>query len=109
MTKKLIAFLLILFSASAGAHCPTHFQPENICLMLDQNIIYIYDQKGEHNGPYQDLKASSLESVKADGLTLKFSHADRGIYKIDSAVVLKSVNLEVMNAKKKIALKLSAH
>ena len=56
MVKQFIIILLITASVSANAHCPSHFKPENVCFMLDQNIIYIYDSKGEHNGPYQDLK-----------------------------------------------------
>ena len=100
MVTKLISIILIGISATAHAHCPSHFKPENICFMLDQNIIYIYDRKGEHNGPYQDLKESTILSIKAEGKQLKFSHLARGLYKIDSIKQITNLELEIQNSKK---------
>lgn len=108
MIKKSIILLLLSASLTVGAHCPASFKPENVCLMLDQNIIFIYDQKGEHNGPYKDFAKSSIESIKSKGTPVKFSHTSRGVYKIDSTQALKSVDIEILNANKKIPLKLTA-
>lgn len=107
MIKNTIAFLLLMASATAGAHCPTSFKPENVCLMLDENVIFVYDHKAEHNGPYKDFKESTIESVKVDGQSLKFSKIARGVFRIDSARPLKMVDIEIMNAKKKISLRLA--
>ena len=106
MVKQFIIILLITASVSANAHCPSHFKPENVCFMLDQNIIYIYDSKGEHNGPYQDLKESTILSIKAEGKPFRFSHLARGLYKIDSNKQVANLELEIQNSKKKFIQKL---
>jgi len=106
MITRLITILLIAASATANAHCPSHFRPENICFMLDQNIIYIYDKKADHNGPYQDLKESTIFSIKAEGKPLKFSHLARGLYKIDSIKQITNLELEIQNSKKTFIQKL---
>ncbi|MDD4973790.1 MAG: hypothetical protein PHY93_05535 [Bacteriovorax sp.] len=107
MIKKSFIFLLLVATANAGAHCPTAFKLENICMMLDQNVIFVYDQKEKHSGPYKDFKESSFESIKSNGRPLKFSKIARGVYRIESAQPLKTVDIEMMNAKKKIPLKLT--
>ena len=107
MHKKIVLLLFFSISFKTFAHCPTSFKPENACFYLDQNIIYVYDHKFEHNGPYKDLKESSLESIRTDGKVIKFSRIARGVFKIDSAITLKTVDIDILNAKKKIALKLN--
>lgn len=105
--KKTIAFLFLVTSASALAHCPTPFKPENVCLMLDQNVIFVYDHKLEHDGPYKDFKESSIATVKVKGTPVKFSRVARGVYRIESAQVLNAIEIEMINGKKKATLKLS--
>jgi hypothetical protein len=108
MIKKITAFLLFTATATVGAHCPTAFKPETACLMLDQNVIFVYDQKDKHDGPYKDFKESSIESVKFNGQPVKFSRIARGVFRIEFTQPLKTVEIEIMNAKKKIPLKLTA-
>ncbi|MBC7537602.1 MAG: hypothetical protein H7281_02180 [Bacteriovorax sp.] len=108
MIKKTIALLLLTAAATAGAHCPTAFKPETACLMLDKNVIFVFDQKDKHDGPYKDFKESSIESVKSNGEPVKFSRVARGVYRIEFAQTLKTVEIEIMNAKKKIPLKLTS-
>ena len=107
MHKKIVLFLFFAISLEVFAHCPTNFKPENVCLYLDQNIIYVYDHKFEHNGPYKDFLESYINSLKVDGKLVKFSRIARGVYKIDSIVNLKTVDIDMLNAKKKVLLKLT--
>jgi hypothetical protein len=107
MYKKAILFLVLITSVEAFAHCPTPFKPEGVCLMLSENVIYFYDHKGEHNGPYKDLQKSTLESVKSNGIALKYSKVARGIYRVVSEKILKQVDIEIINEKKKTSLKLN--
>ncbi|MDO9181976.1 MAG: hypothetical protein Q7U04_06190 [Bacteriovorax sp.] len=109
MPKKLILLAIFMTSLSAGAHCPASFAPEKLCLMLDHNIIYIYDHKAEHNGPYKDFVSSKLLGGKSKQSSLNISRIAKGVYKIESAEILKSVELEVENAKKKTVIKLLEH
>lgn len=102
MIKKYIAALVLILSTESFAHCPAHYKAEKVCFMLDENIIYIYDEKVKHEGPYKDL-AGALESMKADGADLKFSRIARGIYKIDHKPVLNSVDLTLVDGKTKNA------
>jgi hypothetical protein len=76
-------------------------------MMLDQNVIFVYDQKEKHSGPYKDFKESSFESIKSNGQSLKFSKIARGVYRIESAQPLKTIDIEILNAKKKIPLNLT--
>ena len=104
MFKKILGLSLLLSSAIAGAHCPTHFKPEKVCLMLDQNVLYIYGEKAEHSGPYQDFKNTTIDSIKADGAALTFSQVARGIYKIEEKKRFTKVELEMTNDKKKASV-----
>ena len=61
--------------------------------MLDSNLIYVYDQKLEHNGPYKDLVAPVVFKNEK-GEILKTSKAARGIYKLESAIPLNKVLIE---------------
>ena len=106
MLKQVIAIFIFTASVNASAHCPATFKPEQVCLMLDQNVLYIYDHKAEHNGPYKDLK-SSLLSIKVDGKVVTFSRAARGVFKIESKSKLKAIDLEILNGKEKVNLKVS--
>ncbi|MGZ3787795.1 MAG: hypothetical protein ACXVLQ_04690 [Bacteriovorax sp.] len=108
MLKKGLALLILLFSEALSAHCPNHFKEEKVCVMLDQNVIFIYDEKKEHNGPYQDLKSSSLEAVKSEGIPLKFQKVARGVYRIEYAKPLRAVDLELLHEKKKMNIKVEA-
>lgn len=102
MFKKLLAPILLLSSLALEAHCPQGFKPEKVCLMLDQNVIYIYDEKLEHNGPYKDLATSSIETIKSEGAELKFARVARGIYRIEDKRPLKSLELVMINGKEKV-------
>jgi len=96
---SLIATLSI--STTLYAHCPTHFKTEKVCLMLDSNLLYIYSDKKTHDGPYQNLKISSLESFTSNGKNLKFSKTAQGVYKIETTEKLKMVEVEFLTNKVK--------
>ena len=96
------ALICLLTTSVAFAHCPSAFKEEKVCLMLDDNTLYIYDQKLEHNGPYKDLDKAMVVAIKAlDGKGLEFKKLARGIYKFESKVKEKTVVLEVSLDKKK--------
>lgn len=98
----LIAILCLLTTSVAFAHCPSAFKEEKICLMLDDNMLYIYDQKLEHNGPYKDLEKASVVGIKTlEGKNLEFKKLARGIYKFEAPTKIKNVVLEVTLDKKK--------
>ncbi len=109
MKIKITALIAtFLTSATLYAHCPTHFEAEKVCLMLESNLLYIYSDKKTHDGPYQDLKHSSLESFTADGKNLKFSKTAKGVFKIEEAEKVKLVEVEFLVNKTKLKLKVKA-
>lgn len=70
--------------------------------MLDDNMLYIYNEKLEHNGPYKDFALAHIESIKTlDNKKLEFKKIARGIYKFQSSVKEKNIVLEVTIEKKK--------
>lgn len=70
--------------------------------MLDDNMLYIYDQKFEHNGPYKDLEKAFVVAIKTlDGKSLEYKKLARGIYKFEAPTKQNSVVLEVTLDKKK--------
>ncbi len=102
--KKLISPLILLilsFTISTSeAHCPALYSEEKVCLMLDGNLLYFYDHKLEHNGPYKDLSQGSIERIlNSKKEELRFSKMARGIYKIDSKENLASLEVEIKNKK----------
>lgn len=102
----LIAVICLTTSTFAFAHCPSSFKEEKVCLMLDSNMIYIYDQKFEHNGPYKDFAKAELQAIKStDGKKLEFKKIARGIYKFEAADKPKTVTVEVLLDKKKQDIK----
>lgn len=106
MIKSLLFLLSLMVYSNAHAHCPGHFKPESVCLMLDQNIIYIYHQKFEHNGPYQDLKIRKILAIKNAGKNIEFTKKARGIYEIKSEKKLADIEVELADEKNKTVLKL---
>lgn len=106
MIKISLGALLLLISFQASAHCPGSYKPEKVCLMLDQNVIFVYDEKKEHNGPYKDLVASTLESVKSEGVEVKFSKVARGVYRIEYAKPLNTVDLVMSQTKGAVKTKI---
>lgn len=108
MKIKIIAAILtcLLASSLAYAHCPSAFKEEKVCLMLDDNTLYIYDEKIEHNGPYKDFLKAQVESIKTmDNKKLEFKKLARGIYKFQSTAKEKNILLEVSLDKKKKEIK----
>lgn len=101
-TLKLFTLILFGLKSSLGyAHCPANFTGDKVCFMLDTNLLYIYDHKLEHNGPYKDLKMGLLMSIKDKNESdLVFKKIARGIYKIESKTDLKSVELTIVANKK---------
>jgi hypothetical protein len=101
--KTLLAAIICLATTSlALAHCPSSIKEEKICIMLDDNMLYFYDQKVEHNGPYKDLERASVSSIKTlEGKSLNYKKIARGIYKFESLTKHKNVVLEVTLDKKK--------
>lgn len=74
--------------------------------MLDDNMLYIYDEKLEHNGPYKDLVKAEVTGIKTkDGKQLEYKKLARGIYKFQSSTKEKSVVIEMNIDKKKKAIK----
>lgn len=106
MIKKYFAIFAFIASSQAGAHCPALYKIETACFMLEQNVIYIYDEKIKHSGPYKDL-AAILESVKSEGADLKFSRIARGVFKIDHPTMVKSVDMILAESKAKNAKKIN--
>ena len=104
---KIFSILFLLFITSrVYAHCPGHFKEDSVCFMLDNNLIYIYHQKFEHNGPYQDLKTYRISELKSGGKTLEYSKKARGIYEIKSDKKLVEIEIELSKDKNKTLLKL---
>ena len=108
MLKRALTFSALIFSLQAYAHCPASFKPESLCLMLDQNVLYIYDHKSDHNGPYVDLKSALIETIQSNGKLIKFNKAARGVYKLESLEKLKSLEIEMVSGKEKLKLKIKA-
>ena len=107
-TKKiLIALATLAFTTQVFAHCPSPYKEEKVCMMFDDNILYIYDQKVEHNGPYKDLEKAEVVSLKSlTGEKLEYKKVARGIYKVSSAKQ-KTILVEVSLGKKKQDIKVS--
>lgn len=76
-------------------------------MMLDDNLVYVYDNKLEHNGPYKDFTKSQVLGFKsAKGEKLDYSKIARGIYKINSTKQ-ESVLIQVSLNKKIQEIKVS--
>ncbi len=84
----------VLWSMSVHAHCPAVYGNEKACFMLDQNSLYIYDTKNEHNGPYKDIKAE-MKMMDEKGALLKYDRVARGIYKINLPGMIKKMSVEL--------------
>lgn len=81
---------------------------KKICFMLEKNLLYIYDNKLEHNGPYKDLEKAEVLGLKSlKGEKLVYKKIARGIYKIEAAENFKSVLIEVSLNKKKSDIKVN--
>lgn len=105
--KALFALVLLTLSSGAFAHCPASYKPETACLMLDKNMVFIYDQKDEHNGPYKDLEKAEVSGFKsAAGKPLLFKKVARGIFKIESTETQKELTIVVTANKKKSEIKI---
>ena len=104
--KSIMTLLICVLAPSwSYAHCPSTFKEEKVCLMLDDNTLYIYDTKLEHNGPYKDFNKAQIESIKTlDNKKLEFKKIARGIYKFQSTTKEKKIVLAVLieNKKKEI-------
>ena len=106
MFKTLIFLINLLLISNALAHCPGHFAPEKVCFMLDQNLIYIYNEKFEHNGPYQDLKTYQVSHLKNADKKLEVTKKARGIFEIKSDKKLTEIEIELVKEKNRTVLKL---
>ena len=89
----LVIMVTLLLSAQSFAHCPAAVKEEKVCLMFDGSMVYIYDQKLEHNGPYKDFKSVAISEIKSvKNEKINFTKTARGIYKLEvpqtSAIVL---------------------
>lgn len=92
--KVLLGLLTLLSPLAAFAHCPAHGKTEKVCVMFDENTVYIYDEKLEHNGPYKDLKGT-LKITDTAGKTLVTKKLARGVYKIESKEIIKTIIVEL--------------
>lgn len=96
----------MLSSLAARAHCPAMLKEESVCFMLEKNLLYTYDSKFEHNGPYKDLETASLVELKDhSGKSLKYSKISRGILRIDSSINHPSVTAVFLTGKMKKEVK----
>lgn len=69
----------------AWAHCPTPVKEEKVCLMYNADLLYIYDQKSEHNGPYKDFVKAEIKAIKSfTGEKVDYKKIARGIYKMNT-------------------------
>lgn len=76
-------------------------------MMLDGNLVYIYDEKLEHNGPYKDLVKVSVVGFKNDqGQKVKSTKVARGIYKLEADARLSTVMMTVLIEKKEKDIKI---
>ena len=100
--KNLLPALISLLAPTfAFAHCPARLPEEKVCFMLEDNMLYIYDEKLEHNGPYKDLEQAEVSSFKtADGKKIDYKKLARGIYKFQSTEKYKNIELAVVINKK---------
>jgi hypothetical protein len=106
--KLFLVVILLSLQSVAFAHCPSTFKEENVCLMLDKNLVFIYDHNFEHNGPYKDLAKSEFTALKdAKGAIVPFKKVARGIYKVDATEIQKSLTAVLLFEKKKIEIKLT--
>ncbi len=96
--------LVLVYSISSLAHCPNNFKYEHVCFMLDQNLLYIYDHKGEHNGPYKDLSKYKITNMTFNGNQLSFKRIARGVFKLENKENLKKIEVEMSNDKMKTVL-----
>jgi hypothetical protein len=90
---KFIFTLIAILPVSLFAHCPTLYKAEGACFMLEQNTLYIYDQKFEHNGPYKDLKVKMMTISDTKDIGLTYKKLAIGIYKLDSTAKVKEVRV----------------
>jgi hypothetical protein len=104
--KKFLILCILFSGQKALAHCPGHFSAESVCFMLDQNLVYVYHQKFEHNGPYQDLKDNKISAFKSHGKSLEYTKKARGIYEIKSDKKLVEIEIELTKDKNKTVLTL---
>lgn len=106
---KIALFAFLATTTLAKAHCPASEPSEKVCFMLEKNLLYIYDHKFEHNGPYKDFEHTEVLGLKSPkGETLVYKKIARGIYKIESPEIFKQVTLEVsLKDKKKKEIKIS--
>jgi hypothetical protein len=100
---KLIALLI----TNVWAHCPVSFKPEKVCLMFDQNTLFVYDHKLEHNGPYKDFINSNIISISNNSKSLPFKKVARGIYKIETPSAIPFIEVTIENNKIKNTYKVS--
>ncbi len=91
--------LMVIWQSAVFAHCPVLYQSEKVCFMFDQNTLYVYDSKNEHNGPYKDLVAE-IKFQDEQGQLLKHNRVASGIYKLSATNTVKKMILELKNHSK---------
>jgi hypothetical protein len=106
MIKYFFLLFIIISSNCVSAHCPALYNLEKICFLLDENVLYLYSQKGEHSGPYLDLKMGTLAKVKSNGKVIPFSKIARGVYRLETKEGIKAAELEIQSGKKTETLKI---
>ncbi len=86
--KILISLTLLILSANIFAHCPSFYKEQNLCFMIDDNTLYSWDKKFEHNGPYKDFEeGTQIISIinTSNKQELKYTKVARGIFKIEGS------------------------
>jgi hypothetical protein len=92
----LCTFISVTLINTAWAHCPAEVKEEKVCLMLDANMLYIYDHKVEHNGPYKDFENADMKAIRDfSGQNLEFKKVARGIFKLVSPLPKESKGIKV--------------
>jgi hypothetical protein len=98
--KIVLAFITLTISNAVFAHCPSAYKAEKVCMMFEKDLLYIYDHKLEHNGPYKDLEKAQVTAVKTlNGEKLEYKKLARGIFKV-STPQSKGVIVEISLDKK---------
>jgi hypothetical protein len=104
--KTLLAMVLLISNTAAFAHCPAVYNAEHACMWLNKNMLYVYDHKSEHNGPYKDFKDAELTSIKSSaGSDLALKKIARGIFKLVASDLQKNVTVVLTADKSKIEIK----
>lgn len=91
--KIFLIFASIFLCMNANSHCPLKIPNEKMCGMREENLLYFWSDKFEHNGPYQDFKLGKILNIFENNQLVTFKKVANGILKINTS--LKSSKIEI--------------